>query len=237
MNVVDLVIIAILAIGALVGFKRGLFPQLISLVGFIFVVIGSFVLKNYISEILYDKLPFFSFGGVFKGVTIVNILLYEIIAFTVVMVVLLIVFKIVMKISKVFEKLFDIVLLFEVPSKIIGAILGILENYLVVFIVLYIATLPFFNIDLLKNSKLRENILEKTPVLSDYAESTVEVGEELWSITKKYQTAFDANAFNLEALDILLKYDITTVDSIDKLVEKDKIKINGIETVLSKYRN
>ena len=101
---------------------------------------------------------------------------------------------------------------------------------------LYIVSLPIFNFDALKQSKLREPILNKTPILNNYIDEFVDVSEELWSITEIYKKDYNANEFNLEALDILLKYDITTVESIDKLVEKDKIKINGIENILSKYR-
>lgn len=236
MNYVDIIIIAILFIGALVGYKRGLIPQLFSLIGFVLIVIGSFILKNPVAGFLYDKLPFFKLFGALKGVTIINILLYEVLAFIIVLSILLIIFKIIMKLSKVLEKVFAILLIYEVPSRLIGSLLGALENFIVVFIMLYIVSLPIFNFDALKQSKLREPILNKTPILNNYIDEFVDVSEELWSITEIYKKDYNANEFNLEALDILLKYDITTVESIDKLVEKDKIKINGIENILSKYR-
>ena len=39
-----------------------------------------------------------------------------------------------------------------------------------------------------------------------------------------------------ETLDLFLKYDVITVESVDYLVEKDKLKIDNIESILSKYR-
>lgn len=237
MGIVDIVILIILLFGAIIGFKRGLLPQAVSLAGFLFIIIGAFLLKNPLSEFLYEKMPFFPFSGVLKGVTIINILLYEVVALAIIMFILWIIYKVVMGVSRVFEKILKITIIFEIPSKLLGALLGLIENFMIVFIVLYVLSLPFFNIDLLKDSKFRKPILERTPILNKYAKATVNVGEELWSLTEKYQTSSDPNAFNLEALDVLLKYKITTVKSIDKLVENDKLQIDEIENVLAKYRN
>ena len=44
------------------------------------------------------------------------------------------------------------------------------------------------------------------------------------------------DAYNREALDILLKYEVITVDSTEKLIENEKIKIPGVESILAKYR-
>ena len=236
MNIIDGVIILILIIGAIIGFKRGLLPELVSLVSFILTVILAFILKNPLSEFLFTKLPFFKFVGVLKGVTIVNILLYEVIAFVIVRGVLWIVVKVVSYLFKIIEKLLNVTIIYGPVSKICGMVLGIVENYILVFIILYIVSLPFFNINLLRGSKLREPILYKTPVLTGYAKKTAKVGEELWTLEEKYQTAYNANSFNKEALDLFLKYNITTVSSVDKLVELNKIEIDGVEEVLSKYR-
>ena len=236
MGIVDIVIIILLILGLIVGFKRGFLTQTVSLAGFIFIIVGAFLLKNPVSQVLYDKLPFFSFIGVLKGVTIINILLYEIIAFILLVVILWIIFKIIIILSRVLEKVLKFTIIYEIPSKLAGAVLGLIENYIAVFIILYIASLPFFNINALRESKFREPILDKTPILNEYTKSTVLVGEELWGLTEKYRTIDDTNAFNLEALDVFLKYKIVTVESIDKLIEKNKLEIDGVETVLSRYR-
>ncbi|HPF83246.1 MAG TPA: CvpA family protein [Bacilli bacterium] len=237
MNIIDIVVIILLIFGFLIGFKRGLFPQLISLVGFFFIMIGAFLLKNPLSQLMYEKLPFFPLGGVLKGVTVVNILLYEIIAFTLIMLVLFIIFRVILKVANVFENVLKITIIFEIPSKIIGGILGMLENFLFIFIILYILSLPIFNIGMVKNSKLREPILNKTPILNKYADKTVKAGEELLTLKEKYEKSGNANSFNLDAIDVFLKYNITTVKSVEKLIESDKIHISGIDDVLIKYKN
>ena len=81
MNVVDIVILIFLAFGALIGFKRGFTRQLVSLVGIFVIIVVSFLFKNPVSVFLYNNLPFFNFGGIFKDITVLNILVYEVIAF------------------------------------------------------------------------------------------------------------------------------------------------------------
>ena len=236
MNFVDAIIVLLIFMGYFIGKKRGFLPQLVSLVGFFLIVVGSFILKNPVSQFLYEKLPFLNFMGVFKGVTILNIIFYEVIAFVIVMGLLYLVFRLILSISKLFEKILEALPLVETLNKLIGGILGIVENYIVVFIVLYILTLPFFNFGVINDSKLRTGILEHTPVLSGMLNNTVVASNEIYGLKEKYSMEYDAKEFNLEALDVLLKYDITTVENIDKLVELKKLRIEDIESVLNKYR-
>ena len=74
---VDLIIIVLVLLGAFVGAKRGFTRELVSVIGFLVCIVLAFLFKNPIAAFLYDHLPFFSFGGIFKGVTALNILLYE----------------------------------------------------------------------------------------------------------------------------------------------------------------
>ena len=88
MNIVDLIIIIVILFGAVIGFKRGFTKSLVSAVGLIAIVIIAFLLKNPVSTVLYEHLPFFQFGGVIKGVTVLNIALYELLAFIIVLAIL-----------------------------------------------------------------------------------------------------------------------------------------------------
>ena len=84
MNIVDILILIFLGFGALIGFKKGFTNQLVSLIGIFAIIILSFILKNPVSVFLYNNLPFINFGGIFKDLTVVNILFYEMIAFFVI---------------------------------------------------------------------------------------------------------------------------------------------------------
>lgn len=236
MGIVDLIIIIFILMGALIGFKRGFTRELVSLCGIFAIVILSFLLKNPISSFFYEHLPFFGFTGIFKGVTVLNIALYEIIAFFITMGILTIIFKVLVIATSIFEKILTMTIILGIPSKLIGAVLGLIENYIWVFIILYILSLPVFNLDIVNDSKYKDPILKNTPVLSGFVKPMVDTINEFSLLKEKYESDTNASEFNRETLDLFLKYDIITVESVDKLVEKDKLKVNNIEEILKKYR-
>lgn len=236
MNVVDIIIILFILSGAVLGFKRGATKQLVYCVGLILVVILSFLLKNPVSVFLYEHLPFFKFGGILKGVTVLNILLYEIIAFLIVLSILIIALKLILLATTIFEAILKATIVLGLPSKIIGALIGILENFIITFIVLYILLLPVFHIEAVQKSNLSSKILTSTPILSGMVDQSLKVVDEFTNLKEKYETASNANQFNLETLDLFLKYDIITIESVDRLTQKNKLIIDNIESVLIKYR-
>lgn len=237
MNIVDLIILIIILFFAVIGFKRGFTKSLISALGFVVIVILAFFLKNPLSVVLYENLPFFKFGGILKGVTVLNIALYELLAFVIVLAILGVALKVLMVASSIFEKLLNMTIILGIPSKIMGAIVGALEGFIIVFISLYVVSLPIFNFTVVNDSKWQKPILTSTPILSKFSDKTMSVVEEFSSIKEKYEdNNKNAEAFNKEVLDLFLKYDVVKVSSIDKLVEKDKLQINNIEEILMKYR-
>lgn len=236
MNVIDIAILILLAFGALVGFKRGFTKELVSFVGFILVAILSFALKDTVSVWLYQVMPFFNFGGIFKGVTALNIIVYEVIAFLVVFAILMIIFKLVLFATGIIEKIFDLTIVLGIFSKFLGAIVGVVEYFVIIFIVLYVASLPFFNFDILNESKLRGPILNNTPILSGMVDKSIQVLNEFAELKDKYETSGSANEFNREALDLFLEYKIISVENVELLVERDKLSIDRIDELLDKYR-
>lgn len=237
MSIVDLVIIIIILFGAIIGFKRGFTRSLVSAIGFIIIAILAFTLKNPISVFFYENLPFFKFGGIIKGVTVLNIAVYELLAFIAVFAILSIVLKVLMLATSIFEKVLNATIILGIPSKLAGAVVGALENFVIVFIVLYVLSLPLFSFNFLNESKMKDKILNNTPVLSSVVDNSMSVINEFASIKEKYNdNNRNAEEFNKEVLDLFLKYDVVKVSSIDKLVEKGKLQINNIEGVLLKYR-
>ena len=73
MNVVDVIIIALLILGGVAGFKAGVIKKLTDFIGMFVVIILAFYLKNYISVIMYENLPFFNFFGLINGIDALNI--------------------------------------------------------------------------------------------------------------------------------------------------------------------
>jgi uncharacterized membrane protein required for colicin V production len=236
MNIVDAIIILILILGVVIGLKRGFTSQLVSFLGVFAVIILAFLLKNPVSIFLYEHLPFFKFAGVIKGVTVLNIALYELIAFIIVLSILMVILKVIIHLTNIIETLLKITIIFAPISKIGGAIVGFIESYVWVFIILYILCLPVFNVPFVNESKLKNVFLEKTPILSNIIDDSMNVINEFVELRDKYETTPDASQFNRETLDLFLKYDVVSVDSINKLVEKDKLKIDNIDEIINKYK-
>ena len=237
MNIVDLIITTLVVFGAVVGFKRGFTRSLVSALGFIVITVLAFFLKNPVSVFLYENLPFFKFGGVIKGVTVLNIALYEILAFVIVLAILGILLKVLILATSIFEKVLNATIILGIPSKLAGAVVGVVQWFVIVFVALYALSLPVFNIVEVNESKMKDLILNSTPILSNFVDDSMKVVDEFAGIKDKYKdNNSNAEQFNKEVLDLFLKYDIVKVSSIDKLVEKEKLQINNIEEVLSPYR-
>ena len=59
-NTLDLIIILVIIMGGIVGFSRGFIKQSVMTAGLILVFVLSYILKNPISEYMYEHLPFFN---------------------------------------------------------------------------------------------------------------------------------------------------------------------------------
>ena len=187
MNIIDIIIILLILFGGVIGFKKGFTRQLVDTVGTIAVIILSFLLKGYVSVILYKFLPFFNFTNKFAGITSMNILLYEVIAFVLVFVVLHSVLTILKKTTTVFEKLLNATIILGIPSKILGFFVGLVNNFIFVFIGLYLLNLPVFGLTAIQSSSVSNKILNSTPLLSNICNDTLEVFNEMEVLMEQYQ--------------------------------------------------
>ena len=237
MNIIDIVIILLVISGLCLGYKRGLTKEVVCFAKFALALVIAFLLKNPLSKLMYEHLPFFEFGGIFKGVTALNIILYEFIAFLLVLGIVMLAFRILLLATTIFEKILDTTIVLSLPSKILGMIVGGIHYYVIAFILLFVISLPVFKMDTqIEESKLRDPIINNTPILSGIVLKTVNIIDEFNSLGEKYKSEINTDEFNLETIDLFLKYNIITVDSVETLNSKGKLKINRLEGVLEKYR-
>ena len=127
MNIIDIIIILLVISGLCLGYKRGLTKEVVCFAKFALALVIAFLLKNPLSKLMYEHLPFFEFGGIFKGVTALNIILYEFIAFLLVLGIVMLVFRILLLATTIFEKILNTTIVFfcfwrEVPKKRDGLI-------------------------------------------------------------------------------------------------------------------
>ena len=223
MNVVDVIIIALLILGGVAGFKAGVIKKLTDFIGMFVVIILAFYLKNYISVIMYENLPFFNFFGLINGIDALNILLYEVIAFLVIFIALLFVLKVVLMLTGLVEKILKATVILSIPSKLLGIVVGVIEMYVYLFLILVIVSLPIFDSSFLKDSKMNNFILNNTPVLSGVSEEIIDIYGDVYNIIDNRKTN---EQLNEEILKVLIDKKVVTKESAKKLVDKNKIHIN-----------
>lgn len=221
MNILDAIIVVVLILGVLSGIKRGVLKTTISLIGTVVIMVIAFYLKNPVSEILYKNLPFFEIKGLLQGVSSINILIYELIAFLVVFAILYIVLKIILKITGLIEKVMKLTVVLGFFSSIGGAIVGLVEGYLLCFVALFIINMPFFTIIGMSDSTLGNKILYNTPVLSAKTENINKVVDEIYELGTEYKN--NKILYNQKAVELLIKYEVIDQENVNILKEKGKL--------------
>ena len=186
-DIIDAVIILFILLGGVIGFKEGVIKKLTSVIGLILVVVIAFILKNKLSIYFYENLPFFDLWGVFKGIQILNVIFYEMVAFLVIASILMLVYKLLLGVTGLIEKVLKATVILSVPSKILGFIVGLIEAYIWAYIILFILTLPMINLKEIYNSKVANYVMEKTPYLSKYTSKTKEIYMNLYDIIDNRQ--------------------------------------------------
>ena len=157
--ILSIIILMFLALGTIIGAKRGFTYQLIKMVGTIIIVILAFISKDVVANFLQNN---FDFVNLDKHM---SILVYKFISFLLVFFILKLLLLLLLKLSKVFEKMLNATIILGVLSKILGGILGFIEYYIYTFIILLILCLPIFKINI-TDSKIAKIIVKDTPLIS-----------------------------------------------------------------------
>lgn len=236
MNIIDVVIILFILLIGIIGWHNGFIKTIVSAVGIILVFSLSFILKNPIAEWLSLNLPFFNFWGDFKGVTIINVVIYQLIAFLIVFSILMAIYAIIVKISGFIEKILKCTIILGIPSKILGFIAGIVEGQIIATIALMFLSLPIFGIDLVHDSNIKTYMLENTLLIGNMMKNTSQAIGEIMQLREEFSSNSTKEEFNRSSLDIMLKYNIIKVDYADKLINSGKLKIENADIILDKYR-
>lgn len=228
--VVDVSIILILLMGAVVGFKRGIFKSAVMFIGAIVVIVLAYSLKNPVANLLYSFMPFFNFAGDFEGLTTLNLIIYEAIAFVIVYLLLMVLLRILIKVTGAFEKLLNFTIILGIPSKLLGALFGLVETFLFIFVALFLLNqIPATN-SIVTSSSSASHILTASPILSNITKSYYEAFEEVISI--KDQNMNDKEEYNRRCLEILIKYDIVDKNSVKELIANGKLNVSNAEEIL-----
>ncbi len=233
MNIVDIIIVIYLIISGIIGAKRGIFKELVMCLGTILVFYIAYQLKNPVGEFLLLKVPlFFDFKSLFQGVVVLNILVYQLLSFVIILALLLIVYNLIVGITGLFEKLLKITIILAIPSKILGFVVGVIEGYVISFVILFFLSQPAFSFELFMDSKLGNTILSSSPVLTNITKDTVDTINEIYELKDEK----DKDVLNSKILDIMLDKGVVKYEVIDQIHKDGKLNFNGIEDVLNEHK-
>lgn len=223
MNLVDIICIVIILLFALWGFKRGVIKSLVQLVGTCAVLVLAWVFKDSLANLLMSFMPFFDFGGIFSGVTSMNIVIYELISFVVIYILLYCILSIIINISGLIEKILKLTVILAIPSKILGAIIGLIEGVIMAFLVTFIMFHLPQTESMVAESKFAIILLERTPIIGPMAVDTTLALEDINEILEAMKNESDRESVNFQVLHTLVYYNVISKEDAQKLIDDDKI--------------
>lgn len=223
MNLISVVAILLILLGGVMGFKKGVIKTGVGLVGTISVLIISYVFKDYVANFLMKYLPFFNFGGIFNGISSINILMYEMLSFIVIFIVLYCLLNILLTLSGLIEKILKLTVVLAIPSKILGCILGLVEGIVVSFLVCFVLLHFPQTEEMVMDSKVAIVILERTPFVSTVALRSTKALEEINNTLNDAKNEDDREQVNIECLHYLITYKVIDKEDVNKLIESDKL--------------
>lgn len=224
MGIFDVLIILIFIFGIYLGYQSGFIKQLNDLV-ILFIV--SFIagrLSNFLYGLLYKYFPFFNFIGKSEGIKSINIILWKLILYLLIIFIIMHIIKKVYVKTKLEDRLTNSILSTSFISRILGAILSMPLMILLLFNIILVLMSPNFNLNSLNNSKLANTLIEKTPILAKenlnlyYNQKYIidKLNEE--EITKE-----NYEAVNEDIIDNILKTKLISEDKMDTLRQQEKL--------------
>lgn len=237
MNIFDIGIILILIMSFIVGFKKGIIKEAVSFIGIVLVLVLSFSFKSLLGNFFCKVLPFITFAGNVKGITALNILFYQLLAFLILYIVLTGVYSFILKVSKFLQKIINFTIVLWLPSSIGGGIIGLLSGYLTIFVVLLLILIPFKDNTMFKESTMINTIMNKTPIIAKYSKNISNSVTEIYDLEDEIvNNKLSINEANLKTIDIMLKYNIASKELIESLRQQGKLKdITNLDSILQNY--
>ena len=232
-NIFSVIIILLILLCGVLGSKRGILKELVIIVGTIVVFAIAFFLKDYLASFFCTYLPFFNFRIPLGNLISLNIIFYQLIAFLILVIIFRLILQILIDVTGIFSKIINATIILALPNKLLGFVVGLLEGYILMFIILNVIAIPMSGSKLFMESKVRQFIVNDTPVLKDCLGGLNYAIEDVLSLSSED----DRNTNDLKVIDIMLKYDVVSTDFMDDVKETGKLDdISLLDSVIDKYR-
>lgn len=228
--IVSFIIVLILIADIVAGYKTGFLESGVKFLKTIIAMLVAYFVKAPLSEYMYVNLPFFQFDGIFKGVSAISILLYELIAFFVVFILIIAILNIISNVLGLERRILRLVSFIGVPNKIMGAIIGGLKS----LVMLYFLLSALFVGSSIYGFNVRDSIgdyIVELPILNNTFGNVLDSFEEIGVLAKEYENTQDKESLNNKSIDILLDYGIITKDNLNVLIESGKVQysVNDVD--------
>jgi uncharacterized protein YacL len=197
----------------------------------------AYFLKNPLSALMYENLPFVKFGGIFTNISSINILFYEAIAYIICFILVTAIFRILLKVTHIVDKVMEKLSLIKFLSKTLGVVFGFIEYYVYVYVFVLLMTVTPVTMEYFNGSFLTNIILNKTPVVSAVTNKLNSTVKEVYEICVEYKGSDSKKEADYKALDTMLKYEIITTKSVKKLGDDGKIYVDNYQELVDKYNN
>lgn len=224
MSIYDGLIILVLLFGIYLGYQRGIIKQVSDFAVLLITMIIASPLSKLLCKLLYPVLPFFNFTGDAKGIKSINLIVWRlIIYFLLIAIILLIVRRVFIKL-KISAKIKESMVEAGIVSKILGIIMSVPLTVIVLYNVLIIINVPLINFDVAKESKVADFILEKTLIISSQNEDVyLSSNHARKQVFSKNNTDETYENINNKIINNMLKNNLTTKSVINKLEDKNKL--------------
>jgi uncharacterized membrane protein required for colicin V production len=229
MNYVDIIVLVLLVLGFLNGYRKGAIKSAFGLIGLVVVTILAYTFKGKLASWLITFMPFYDFGGVFSGVKSINIMVYEVLSFILIFVILYCILAIILNVAGIIDKIIKKSLILAIPDKIIGALFGFIESALYVFVIVFVLSQIPITQSSVMNSYFGVRILERTPIIRVVAANSSLAAEDIYTISEEYKNVDDKTEYNINVLNILIKYRIVTSKEVQDLVDAQKIDLKDVK--------
>ena len=167
MNFMDIILILIFLYGIYIGWQSGFFRELKDFITFFLVSLIASKVSDILFGLLYKTFPFFNFKGKAQGLKSINIILWKIILYVLIIIALLYLVRKILTKLKIESKILDTQVDVNIISRICGVIFSGLLMVVVIFNIGLILLVPNLNFKALNKSLIIKTVMSKTPILAN----------------------------------------------------------------------
>ena len=144
--------------------------------------------------------------------------------------------NLIIKLTGLLDLVLKATIILSIPSRLLGLVFGLIEYYFLTFIIISVLSyFPYTN-NYIMESDVAVSIIENTPILPKYSNDAAVAANKIYTLWDNYGSYTDKNDFNLDVLDVSLKYQILKPLEAEKLINSGKLVIKNADSVINKYK-